>query len=89
MGISFREYAKEYQLGNLLKFDFTHVKGDLAGGLTSAIVALPFALGFGILAYNGDPRGAVAGLYGAIFTGFFASFLGGTPRQIAGPPAAS
>jgi SulP family sulfate permease len=78
-------YFDEFQFQEVFKFDFSHVKNDLIGGLTSAVVALPLALGFGILAYNGDPRGAVAGLYGAIFTGFLASFFGGTPRQITGP----
>lgn len=80
-----REYLKEFSFGEVFRFDFAHLKGDLAGGFTSAVVALPLALGFGILAYGGDPRGAVAGLYGAIFTGFLASLFGGTPRQITGP----
>ncbi|MEW6510260.1 MAG: SulP family inorganic anion transporter [Bacteroidota bacterium] len=85
MTIFVRSYLKEFNLGDILKFDFRHLRGDLMGGLTSAIVALPLALGFGILAYNGDPRGAVAGLYGAIFTGILAPLFGGTPRQITGP----
>ncbi|HCV42953.1 MAG TPA: SulP family inorganic anion transporter, partial [Bacteroidetes bacterium] len=80
-----KEYFKEFQFSDLLKFDFSHFKGDLIGGLTSAVVALPLALGFGFLACNGDPKGAVAGLYGAIFTGLLASLFGGTPRQITGP----
>jgi SulP family sulfate permease len=79
------DYFKEFQFHDVFKFDLSHLKGDIVGGVTSAIVALPLALGFGILAYNGDPKGAVAGLYGAIFTGFLASFFGGTPRQITGP----
>ena len=80
-----REYLKEFSFGEVFRFNFAHLKGDLMGGFTSAVVALPLALGFGILAYGGDPRGAVAGLYGAIFTGFLASLFGGTPRQITGP----
>ena len=79
------EYFREFRFGEYLRFDLTHLRGDLLGGLTSAIVALPLALGFGILATNGDPRGAVAGLYGAIFTGILASLFGGTPQQITGP----
>ncbi len=79
------EYFREFDFRDYLRFDFSNFKGDLAGGLTSAIVALPLALGFGILATNGDPRGAVAGLYGAVFTGIFASLFGGTPQQITGP----
>ena len=85
MAFSLVEYAGDFQFRDLFRFDFRHLKGDIAGGVTSAVVALPLALGFGILAYGGDPRGAVAGLYGAVFTGFLASFFGGTPRQITGP----
>lgn len=85
MTFSPRVYFQEFRLRDLLRFDLRHLRGDLIGGLTSAIVALPLALGFGILAYNGDPRGAVAGLYGAIFTGILSAFFGGTPRQITGP----
>lgn len=80
-----KDYLKEFQFPEVFKFDLSHLKGDLIGGVTSAVVALPLALGFGILACNGDPKGAVAGLYGAIFTGFLASLFGGTPRQITGP----
>lgn len=79
------EYFKEFRFRDYLRFDFSKIGGDLWGGLTSAVVALPLALGFGILATNGDPRGAVAGLYGAIFTGIVASLFGGTPQQITGP----
>lgn len=85
MNSSLRSYFEDFRFREVVQFDFRHIKGDFVGGLTSAIVALPLALGFGILAYNGDPRGAVAGLYGAIFTGFLASLFGGTPRQITGP----
>jgi sulfate permease, SulP family len=56
-------------------------KGDFFGGLTAGIVALPLALAFGVQ----SGLGAAAGLYGAIFLGFFASIFGGTPSQISGP----
>lgn len=56
-------------------------KGDFFGGLTAGIVALPLALAFGVQ----SGLGAEAGLYGAIFLGFFAALLGGTPSQISGP----
>lgn len=79
------EYFREFRFREYLKFDLSKLGGDLWGGLTSAVVALPLALGFGILATGGDPRGAVAGLYGAIFTGILASLFGGTPQQITGP----
>jgi SulP family sulfate permease len=56
-------------------------KGDLFGGLTAGIVALPLALAFGVA----TGFGPVAGLYGAIAVGFFAALLGGTPTQVSGP----
>jgi len=64
-------------------FDFKHFKGDLFGGLTAGIVALPLALAFGV----SSGLGPSAGLYGAIFISFFAALLGGTPTQISGPTA--
>ncbi len=82
---SFSEYFNDFNFPSLLRFDFSHLKSDVIGGITSAVVALPLALGFGLLAYNGNPQGAVAGLYGAIFTGILASFFGGTRQQITGP----
>lgn len=62
---------------------FSNVKGDLFGGLTAGIVALPLALAFGV----SSGLGPSAGLYGAIFLGFFAALLGGTSTQISGPTA--
>ncbi|PZD75035.1 Bicarbonate transporter BicA [Acaryochloris thomasi RCC1774] len=67
------------QLWRRLQFD--NLRGDLFGGLTAAIVALPLALAFGVA----SGAGAIAGLYGAVFTGFFAALLGGTPSQVSGP----
>lgn len=60
---------------------FKITRGDFFGGLTAGIVALPLALAFGVQ----SGLGAAAGLYGAIFLGFFASTFGGTPSQISGP----
>lgn len=57
------------------------IKGDLFGGLTAGIVALPLALAFG----EASGAGPLAGLWGAIITGFFAALLGGTRTQITGP----
>ncbi len=68
---------------HLLKFDFSHIRGDVFGGVTAGIVALPLALAFGLQ----SGLGAAAGLYGAIFIGFFAAFFGGTNTQISGPTA--
>jgi len=64
-------------------FDFKHFKGDLFGGITAGIVALPLALAFGV----SSGLGPEAGLYGAIFVSFFAALLGGTNTQISGPTA--
>ncbi|MEL7140698.1 MAG: SulP family inorganic anion transporter [Cyanobacteria bacterium J06573_11] len=58
-----------------------NLRGDLFGGITAAIVALPLALAFGV----SSGAGATAGLYGAIAIGFFAALFGGTPSQISGP----
>ena len=58
-----------------------HLSGDIFGGLTAAIVALPLALAFGVQ----SGMGAIAGLYGAIAVGIFAALFGGTKTQISGP----
>ncbi len=60
---------------------FKHIKGDLFGGITAGVVALPLALAFGVQ----SGLGAVAGLYGAIALGFFAALFGGTNTQVSGP----
>ena len=60
-----------------------HWRGDLTGGVTAAVVALPLALAFGNAALG--PGGAIYGLYGAIITGFLAALFGGTPAQVSGP----
>ena len=64
-------------------FDFSHIRGDLFGGITAGIVALPLALAFGV----SSGLGPSAGLYGAIFVSFFAALFGGTNTQISGPTA--
>ena len=64
-----------------MDYDLRTFRGDLFGGITSAIVALPVALAFGIA----SGLGAAAGIYGAIAVGFFASVFGGTRSQISGP----
>ena len=66
-----------------LNYDLITLRGDVFGGVTSMVVALPVALGFGIA----SGMGAAAGLYGAIAVGFFASVFGGTRSQISGPTA--
>ena len=55
--------------------------GDLFGGVTAAVVALPIALAFGVA----SGIGPIAGMYSVIAVGFFAAVFGGTPSQISGP----
>ena len=68
-----------------------NIKGDIFGGITAGIVALPLALAFGIQAFGGinapgaASMGALAGLVGATLLGFFAALFGGTHSQISGP----
>ena len=65
----------------MIKLDFSHLRGDIYGGLTAGVVALPLALAMGVA----SGLGPIAGLYGAIFVGFFAALFGGTEPQISGP----
>lgn len=62
-------------------FDTSNLRGDIYGGLTAGVVALPLALAFG----EASGAGPIAGLWGAIFVGFFASLFGGTGAQVSGP----
>ena len=64
-------------------FNLKNIRGDILGGLTAAVVALPLALAFGETAL-GD-GGAIYGLYGAVIVGFLAALFGGTPSQVSGP----
>ena len=66
-----------------MRYDLQTFRGDLFGGLTSTVVALPVALALGVA----SGMGAVAGLHGAIAVGFFAAVFGGTRSQISGPTA--
>ncbi len=51
-----------------------HLRGDIFGGATAAIIALPLALAFGVA----SGMVPIAGLYGAICVGLFAALFGGT-----------
>ncbi len=75
-------------------FEKSSLKGDMLGGLTAGIVALPLSLAFGIQAFgvinvedvpNIGALSALAGITGAMILGFMASFFGGTHSQISGP----
>ena len=56
-------------------------RGDFFGGLSTAIVALPLAMAFGVE----SGLGAAAGLIGAFVLCSVASFFGGTPLLVSGP----
>jgi len=62
-------------------FHTNNLRGDLFGGITAGVIALPLALAFG----EASGAGPIAGLYGAIIVGFFAALFGGTGSQISGP----
>lgn len=57
------------------------LKGDLVGGVISAIIAIPLALAFGVA----SGLGPSAGLYGALILCFVGTIFGGAPAQISGP----
>ena len=63
------------------RIHFRNFSGDLFGGITAAVIALPMALTFGVA----SGAGPAAGLYGAILVGFFAALFGGTPTLISEP----
>jgi len=65
----------------MLGITTSNLRGDLFGGITAGVIALPLALAFG----EASGAGPIAGLYGAIIVGFFASLFGGTGSQISGP----
>ncbi len=67
------------RLLNEIRFD--NLRGDLFGGVTAAVIALPMALAFGVA----SGAGPVAGLYGAVLVGLFAALFGGTPTLISEP----
>ena len=68
----------------IVTYDLQTLRGDIFGGLTTMVVALPVALGFGVA----SGLGAAAGLYGAIAVGFFTAIFGGTRALISGPTPA-
>ncbi len=69
------------KLETLDRFKSFTPKGDLFGGVTTAIVSLPLALAFGVA----SGAGAEAGLWGAILVGLFAALFGGSSSLISEP----
>jgi SulP family sulfate permease len=59
-------------------------RGDLAAGVTVAVVALPLALAFGVA----SGLGAEAGIVTAIVAGIVAGIFGGSHLQVSGPTGA-
>ena len=66
-----------------MNYDARTLRGDLAGGIASALVVLPLALAFGVV----SGLGAAAGLYGAAAVGLFTAVFGGTKVQVSGATA--
>ena len=64
-----------------MKYDLQDLRGDVLGGVTSAVVLLPMALAYGVV----SGLGVIAGLYGAVAVGLFASLFWGTQALISGP----
>ena len=67
----------------LKTFDGKQLKDDIMGGLMAAVVSLPLALAFGIT----SGAGPLAGIYGAVFVGFFAAVFGSTKTLISSTTA--
>ncbi|MGH1440471.1 MAG: SulP family inorganic anion transporter [Cellvibrionaceae bacterium] len=63
------------------RFQDMNLKGDVFGGVTTAVISLPLALAFGVA----SGAGAEAGLWGAIMVGFFAALWGGSSTLISEP----
>lgn len=63
------------------RFKDMNIKGDMFGGVTTAIISLPLALAFGVA----SGAGAEAGLWGAIMVGLFAALFGGSSSLISEP----
>ncbi|CAE6913137.1 COG0659 Sulfate permease and related transporters (MFS superfamily) [Vibrio sp. B1FLJ16] len=63
------------------RFENINLKGDIFGGVTTAIISLPLALAFGVA----SGAGAEAGLWGAIMVGLFAALFGGSNTLISEP----
>lgn len=70
----FCSYTKE-------RFSTVSIRGDLFGGVTTAVISLPLALAFGVA----SGAGAQAGLYGAVLVGLFAALFGGSRTLISEP----
>ncbi|MXZ43976.1 MAG: SulP family inorganic anion transporter [Gammaproteobacteria bacterium] len=66
-----------------MQIDLKTIRGDILGGITAAVVAIPIGMAFGIA----SGMGILAGLYGAVALCLMGSIFGGTKTQISGPTA--
>ena len=66
-----------------MQLNLKTIRGDMLGGITTSVVALPVAMAFGIA----SGMGMLAGIYGAIAMCLICSIFGGTKTQISGPTA--
>ena len=64
-----------------MNYDLQTLRGDVLGGITAAVVLLPMAMAYGVV----SGLGVIAGLYGAVAVGLFASLVWGTKALISGP----
>ena len=62
-------------------FDKRFIKGDIYGGITAGIIALPLGLAWGTV----SGLWPLTGIYSSIIVGFLAALFGGTSGQISGP----
>ena len=62
-------------------FNIKFIKGDIYGGITAGVIALPLGLAWGAV----SGLGPLTGIYSSIIVGFLAAMFGGTPGQISGP----
>ena len=68
---------------NNIKILHNNIKGDIASGITVAVIALPLALAFGEM----SGLGPAAGILGAICGGIIGGLFGGCAFSVSGPTA--
>ena len=66
--------------------------GDIKGATAATIITLPVSIGYGTITFASlgnelSSQAVLAGIYAAVFCGFFAALFGGTSTQITTPKA--
>ena len=64
-----------------INYGLADLRGDVFGGITASGIALPVAMGYGVI----SGLGPTAGLYGTVAVGIFASIFGGVRGIVYGP----